>query len=121
MAKETCSSSFSSIQTWCYDVFVSFYGKDTCYSFTDHLFAALDRNKIRTFRDDKKLERGKDIWIKLGKAIETSRIAVIVFSRNYANSGWCLDELVKIMECKQSLQQIVLPVFYDVHPSKVPT
>jgi hypothetical protein len=81
MAKETCSSSFSSIQTWCYDVFVSFCGKDTRYGFTDHLFAALDQNKIRAFRDDKKLERGKDIWTELEKAIETSRIAVIVFSR----------------------------------------
>ncbi|GMY16550.1 disease resistance protein RPV1-like [Fagus crenata] len=121
MALTTCSASYSSIPspTWSYDVFVSFSGKDTRFNFTDHLFAALYRSGIRAFRDDKKLERGKDIWTELEKAIEMSRIAVIVFSRNYTASGWCLDELVKIMECKRSLQQIVLPIFYDVTPSEV--
>uniref|UniRef100_A0A2N9II20 ADP-ribosyl cyclase/cyclic ADP-ribose hydrolase n=1 Tax=Fagus sylvatica TaxID=28930 RepID=A0A2N9II20_FAGSY len=71
------------------------------------------------FRDDRKLRRGKDIWTELEKAIETSRIAIIVFSTNYAASRWCLDELAKIMECERRLQQIVLPVFYDVDPSDV--
>ena len=119
MVQETCSLLSSSIQTWCFDVFVSFNGKDTRLSFTDHLFAALNRREINTFRDDRKLKRGKDIWTGLEKAIETSRIAVIVFSRNYASSSWCLNELAKIMECKQKLQQTVLPIFYDVNPSEV--
>lgn len=48
-----------------------------------------------------------------------SRIAIIVFSRNYATSGWCLDELVKIIECKNQAGQVVLPVFYDVDPCDV--
>ena len=52
-------------------------------------------------------------------AIETSRIAVIVFSKNYATLHWCLDELVKIMECKRLLNQSVLPIFYDVSQSTV--
>ena len=98
---------------------MSFYGKDTRLSFTDHLFAALDRSGIDTFRDNRDIERGEAIWPELEKAIESSRIAIIVFSRNYAASRWCLDELVKIMECKQNLQQIVMPVFYDVDPSDV--
>lgn len=121
MALTTCSSSFTSIPspTWGYEVFVSYNGDDTRTSFTDHLFAALKRHEIRAFRDDKKLERGKDIWTELEKAIETSRIAVIVFSINYAASSWCLDELAKIMECKRRLQQIVLPIFYNVKPSKL--
>ena len=53
------------------------------------------------------------------KAIETSRIAVVVFSKNYATSDWCLDELVKIVDCKRLLNQRVLPIFYDVSQSKV--
>ena len=111
------NSSSSSIQTWSWDVFVSFRGKDTRTNFTDHLFAALYRRGIHTFRDDKKLKRGKDIWTELEKAIKMSRIGVIVFSKNYAASRWCLKELAMIMECKQNLQQIVLPVFYKVDPS----
>lgn len=53
------------------------------------------------------------------RAIRESQITVIVFSRNYADSQWCLDELVKIMECRRTIGQIVLPVFYDVDPSEV--
>ena len=46
-------------------------------------------------------------------------ISLIVFSINYAASSWCLDELAKILECKRSLQQIVLPIFFNVEPSKL--
>ena len=53
------------------------------------------------------------------KAIETSRIAIVVFSKNNATSDWCLDELVKVVECKRLLNQRVLPIFYDVPQSKV--
>ena len=49
---------------------------------------------------------------------ESSRISIIVFSKNYASSTWCLDELVKILDCKKN-GQIVLPIFYKVDPSEV--
>ena len=94
------------------EVFVSFHGEDTRTSFTGHLFAALECKRIRAYK-------GEYIQTELMKAIETSRIAVVVFSKNYATSNWCLDELVKIMECKRLLNQRVLPIFYDVSPSKV--
>ena len=102
-----------------YDVFVSFRGADTRTSFTSHLFAALDRERIGVYRDDINLPRGGEIGPELLKAIETSRIAVVVFSKNYGTSDWCLDELVKIMECKKLLNQRVLPIFYDVSQSEV--
>lgn len=59
---------------------------------------ALKDRSIRVFRDDSDLERGRKIWNELVKVIETSRIAVIVVSKNYANSRWCLDELVVVMD-----------------------
>ena len=37
----------------------------------------------------------------------------------FASSTWCLDELVKIMECSKKMGLIVLPIFYDVVPSVV--
>ncbi|XP_054780100.1 putative disease resistance protein At4g11170 [Prosopis cineraria] len=46
-------------------------------------------------------------------------IALVIFSKDYASSEWCLQELVKIMECKEASGQIVLPVFYCVDPSDV--
>ncbi|KAL0012726.1 hypothetical protein SO802_007834 [Lithocarpus litseifolius] len=44
---------------------------------------------------------------------------LVVFTKNYATSDWCLDELVKIMECKRVFNQSVLPIFYDVSQSVV--
>ncbi|KAL5776165.1 hypothetical protein ACOSP7_009091 [Xanthoceras sorbifolium] len=41
------------------------------------------------------------------------------FSRKTASSKWCLRELVKILECKKTNGQIVIPVFYHVDPSHV--
>ena len=40
-----------------------------------------------------------------------------MFSKAYALSRWCLDELVMIMERKSNTDCIILPVFYD--PSEV--
>ncbi|KAM4113240.1 hypothetical protein ACJW30_05G205100 [Castanea mollissima] len=105
--------------TYEYEVFVSFRGADTRTSFTAYLFAALDRKRIVAYRDDISLPRGGEIGPELLKAIETSRIAVVVFSKSYATSNWCLDELVKIMECKRVFNQSVLPIFYDVSQSVV--
>ncbi|XP_059625372.1 disease resistance protein RUN1-like [Cornus florida] len=100
-----------------YDVFLSFSGIDARNNFTGHLLAALDRNGFYTFRDDTKLARGEDIGQGLLKFIEDSSIAIIIFSKNYAASGWCLDELVKIMDCRRTFKQFVVPVFYGVDPS----
>ncbi|XP_050260577.1 double-stranded RNA-binding protein 1-like isoform X3 [Quercus robur] len=102
-----------------YEVFVSFRGADSRTGFTSHLFAALDRKTINAYKDDINLPRGEKIGPELLKAIETSRIAVVVFSKKYATSGWCLDELVKIMECKRVFNQRVLPIFYHVSQPEV--
>ncbi|XP_037495398.1 disease resistance protein RPV1-like [Jatropha curcas] len=107
-----------------YDVFLSFRGIDTRKNFTSHLYAALKQKHITTFMDDLwMIERGEEnieeISWSLLKAIEESKMSVIIFSKNYASSRWCLDELVKIMECMDSMDRMVLPVFYHVDPSDV--
>jgi hypothetical protein len=52
-------------------------------------------------------------------AIEKSHISILVFSKNYTQSSWCLNELQKVMECHRTHGQVVVPVFYDVDPSVV--
>ncbi|KAL6182560.1 hypothetical protein ACLB2K_043979 [Fragaria x ananassa] len=116
------SSSFSSIPfstgSYTYDVFLSFRGEDTRYNFTDHLHKYLVLNRINTFKDDE-LTRGEEISQALLRAIEGSKLSLIVFSENYASSRWCLDELVHILDCKRSKNQMVRPIFYKVDPSDV--
>ena len=116
MATQTASSSSYFPK---YDVFLSFCGVDTRKNFTDNLYAALKQRGIITFRDDEKLERGKYISQELLKVIEESRFAIVVLSKNYASSRWCLIELVKIVECMKEKELIILPVFYHVDPSDV--
>ncbi|KAM3012895.1 hypothetical protein FF2_025824 [Malus domestica] len=118
-AHEASSSSSSKSKLWNYDVFLSFRGEDTRYGFTSHLHAALEARGYQVFIDENDLPRGEEIKEKLFRAIEESRISVIIFSKMYADSSWCLDELVKIMECRSKLGRHVLPVFYHVDPSHV--
>ncbi|KAK9950400.1 hypothetical protein M0R45_005893 [Rubus argutus] len=101
-----------------YDVFISFRGTDTRWTFTSHLHAALIRMKIDAYIDYR-LERGDDIGSALLKAIEGSKIFVIIFSQDYASSTWCLDELVHIMDCKERYKRIVIPIFYNIDPAVV--
>ncbi|KAI9113051.1 hypothetical protein K1719_015983 [Acacia pycnantha] len=68
---------------------------------------------------DESLVRGEEMSSSLVNAIEGSMIALVIFSKGYASSRWCLEELVKIMEYKDAGQQIVIPVFYLVDPSDI--
>jgi deoxyribodipyrimidine photolyase len=117
-ASSSSSFSSSSISQWTYDVFLSFRGEDTRKTFTAHLYTALRRNGINTFMDDK-LRSGEEISPALLEAIQESEISIIVLSRKYASSRWCLDELLKILECRKTRRQQVLPLFYNVDPSEV--
>ncbi|TKY45232.1 TMV resistance protein N [Spatholobus suberectus] len=99
---------------WKYDVFLSFRGDDTRVSFTSHLYVALCQKGVNTFIDYKELKRGEKISPKLFRAIEDSRARISI-----ASSTICLDELLKILECKDSKGQMVLPAFYHMKPSQV--
>ncbi|XP_010554956.2 PREDICTED: disease resistance protein LAZ5-like [Tarenaya hassleriana] len=98
-------------------VFINFRGEDLRYGFVSHLEEALKRRHINFFID-KHEERGKDLET-LFKRIEESSIALAIFSRRYAESGWCLDELVKMMECVEMKRLRVIPIFIKVEPRDV--
>ncbi|MED6225503.1 hypothetical protein PIB30_094375 [Stylosanthes scabra] len=102
-----------------YHVFLCFRGPDTGNGFTSHLHAALRRKGIITYKDDKNLRVGDVISDELVKAIEESMFAVIVFSPDFASSSWCLDEVCKIIDCKNKLLLQMVEVFYHVEPCEV--
>ncbi|XP_059460253.1 disease resistance protein RPV1-like [Corylus avellana] len=109
----------ASLSSCTYDVFLSFRGKNTHKNFAYYLYFALEKAEIMTFRDDNELQKGEDISSQLLAAIEGSKISIIIFSEDYTDSSWCLDELVKIMECQRTVKQHILPIFYDVEPANV--
>jgi hypothetical protein len=108
-------ASSSSSRNWVYDVFLSFSGKDVRVTFRSHFLKELDRKLITAFRDNE-IERSHSLWPDLEQAIKDSRIAVVIFSKNYASSSWCLNELLEIVNCND---KIIIPVFYGVDPSQV--
>lgn len=113
------AASSSTMHKWNYDVFLSFRGEDTRGGFTDHLYQALTRKGISTFRDQNEIKEGSEISLDLSTAIEESRFAIVIVSENYASSRWCLGELVKVFECRDQFGMTVFPIFYKVNPSLV--
>ncbi|KAL6311182.1 hypothetical protein AAG906_025771 [Vitis piasezkii] len=82
------------------------------------LHRALCQRGVNTVIDDQ-LGRGQEISPALVKAVEESRFSIIIFSENYASSTWCLEELVKIIDCTKVMGHAALPVFYNLDPSHV--
>ncbi|XP_010511292.1 PREDICTED: disease resistance protein ADR2-like [Camelina sativa] len=108
----------SSPRTWSYNVFTSFHGPDVRKTFLSHLRNQFDHNGITMF-DDNGIERSQNIPSALTQAIRESRISIVVLSKKYASSRWCLDELLEILKCKEEVGRIVMTVFYGVDPSDV--
>ncbi|CAN6572295.1 unnamed protein product [Malus baccata var. baccata] len=116
--KSVNTSSSAHANCWKDEVFLSF-GDDTRTTFTDHLSIALNDAGINTFVDNQ-LRREENIQSELDGEIEGSRIAVVIFSKRYAESRWCLMELSKIMRCREDQEgKVVYPIFYDVDPYEV--
>ncbi|KAK4774713.1 hypothetical protein SAY86_009648 [Trapa natans] len=118
---------------WKYDVFVSYRGEDIKKGFRSHLFQALQERAIDYFWDDDPEGRGNEVRSEIFTAIHRSRVALVVLSPRYADSKWCLDELVEILTVKRKTDElhnkqqvqvhdqegggtcsIILPIFFGV-------
>nr|VDC59554.1 unnamed protein product [Brassica rapa] len=107
-----------STRNWSYNVFASFHGPDVRKTLLSHMREQFNVNGI-TMYNDQKMVRSEEIAPSLTNGIRESRIAIVILSKKYASSSWCLDELVEILECKKTMGQIVMTIFYGVEPSDV--
>ncbi|KAH0899204.1 hypothetical protein HID58_048772 [Brassica napus] len=83
-----------------------------------HFLKELDQKLIIAFKDSE-TERSRSLVPELKQAIRDSRIAVVIFSKRYASSSWCLNEFLEIVKCKEECGQMVIPFFYGLDPSHV--
>ncbi|XP_024637177.1 disease resistance protein RPP4 [Medicago truncatula] len=102
-----------------YDVYLSFYDEDS-RSFVLSIYTALtSKPGVVVFWEDQWFgsedRSSKQPSNSALNVIEDCEIAVIIFSKNYTKSRWCLQELEKITQCCQRTTDglIFLSVFYD--------
>ena len=118
-ASSSSSSSSCNFISKKHEVFISFRGEDIRYDFARDLYNEFCDKKIKAYIDEESLRKGDEISSSLLEAIEESEIYVIILSKNYASSRWCLDELNHIVRCNETSDHIIVPVFYRVDPSDI--
>ncbi|CAK9224471.1 unnamed protein product [Sphagnum troendelagicum] len=95
---------------WRYDVFLNHRGPDVKDTFVAHLNDALCAAGFHPFLDAKSLIKGKHPYNSINEALSGVGVHVAIFSKGYAESKYCLDELHDMLESGK----LILPVFYGV-------
>ena len=74
-----------------------------------------------TLSETTKNSRTEETSLQILTELWTNRgFFIIVFSKNYATSEWCLNELLKITECTaEKASKVIIPIFYHVTTSDV--
>ena len=98
-----------------YDVFLNRRGPDVKAGFMSHLDEALRAAGLNPFLDKASLRKGDPAFKSIEAALEVANIHVAVVSEGYAESKYCLNELVAMIRSGKP----VIPVFYDVEPTHV--
>jgi len=114
MAASSSTAAYSNINQW-YEVFLSHRGVDTKETFARSLYLRLLDHGLRAFLDKHEMQPGYGISAQIKNAIRTASVHVAIFSARYAESTWCLDELLEMLESKAP----IIPVFYGVTPTEV--
>lgn len=114
------SSAACSVSTVGYNVFINNRGPDVKATFATDLYHRLATCGFRVFLDKYEMRAGLDLACQIKQAIETASIHIAIFSRRYAESCWCLDELLQMwLKTCESDRDILIPVFYRVKPFEV--
>lgn len=108
-----CSTSIAANST--HDVFISHRGPEVKKTFASHLYRRLLSCGLRGFLDQPELQAGEPFPRQIENAIGSASVHVAIFSPGYADSRWCLDELVQMLDTKKP----IIPVFYNVKPAEL--
>ncbi|KAG0583656.1 hypothetical protein KC19_3G152600 [Ceratodon purpureus] len=112
MDMNDCDASTSGAVTENFDVFLNHRGPDVKAMFVAHLEDALRCAGFRPFLDARSLLKGNPALKSIDQALDAAKVHVAVVSKRYAESKYCLNELVAMMRSGKP----VIPVFYDVEP-----
>ncbi|XP_027905591.1 TMV resistance protein N-like [Vigna unguiculata] len=99
-----------------YDVLIHFTGEDIRRKFVSHLESALSAVGFTTFLLHQNAVNPMHIE---EHNLNLCRVAIVVFTKTYSQSAWCLHQLQQIIQWHQTYCRHVLPVYYEIQPSDV--
>ncbi|KAH9289012.1 hypothetical protein KI387_033129 [Taxus chinensis] len=103
----------SSVPSRLFDVFINHRGPDVKDTLALQLYNSIKKMGFLPFLDSQEIELGDSIPSTLKNAIYSASVHIAIFSKGYAQSAWCLAELVLMLQSGVK----IIPVFYDVTPS----
>ncbi|GLJ33360.1 hypothetical protein SUGI_0671150 [Cryptomeria japonica] len=95
-----------------YDVFINHRGPDVKQTLAARLYNSFEQLGIRAFLDSKEKELGNSFPSIIETAICSAKVHIAIFSKTYAESPWCLAELVLMLKSTAK----ITPLFYQVKP-----
>ncbi|GLJ57083.1 hypothetical protein SUGI_1293690 [Cryptomeria japonica] len=96
-----------------YDVFINHRGLDVKLTLATQLYNSLEQLGIRAFLNSQEKELENSFPSNVETAIRSAKVHIAIFSPRYAESPWCLAELLLMLESKAK----IIPVYYKVKPS----
>lgn len=98
-----------------FHVYIHHRSPDVKKTLASHIYRRLRAHGLRVFLDTEELQVGDNLPAQIVGAIRTASLHIAIFSPRYAESSWCLDELVQMLESGS----IIIPVYYHVKPSEL--
>jgi len=114
MASSSASNG-SKNNNYVYDVFINHRGPEVKKTLAADLYHRLCNQDLRVFLDRPELQVGENITPQIESAIGTASVHIVIFSPQYADSSWCLNELLLMLNSGKT----IIPVFYGVKPSEL--
>jgi len=99
-----------------YDVLINFNGEDIQRKFVSHLDSVLSAAGFSTFLHHENAVYPTHIQEPI---LNLCCVAIVVFTKTYSQSAWCLQQLQQIIKWQETYCRHVLPVYYEIEPSDV--
>jgi len=103
----------SSTDNHYHQVFINHRGPDVKKNFASYLYRRLISHGLEVFLDQQEMQGGENITSQIEGAIRSASVHVAIFSPGYAESKWCLNELLLMIDSGST----IIPVFHHVKPS----
>ncbi|XP_059070408.1 disease resistance protein Roq1-like [Cryptomeria japonica] len=107
------STSSTLIRKPSYDVFINHRGPDVKKTLATRIYNVLGNMGVTAFLDSKELDYGDFLPATLEAVIRGAALHLAIFSKNYAESPWCLAELSYMLKSGAK----IVPIFYYVDPT----